>query len=354
MLEHNKVKNYLRSFQKVPFQEYPNAVNQESFVSVCVQTYQHVNFIRQCLDGILMQITDFPFEILLGDDESNDGTREVCIEYAQKYPEKIRLFLHKRENNVKVDGKSTGRFNFFNNVLNAKGKYLAICEGDDYWTSSDKLQKQVEFLENNLNYSLCCHDYKIFNMTDGSLIDNKEAKILEIISEENCEIDLNNWTEPYLLKTCAIVFRKDMLDYSIFVKSKRFSDIYLFTSLLDKGPGKFLNETMGVYRISNIGIWSLQSESNKIIRIARSGYELNNLFKRKNIHIYLFAKNNISKAINFLLTNKGSASIFVIWELILKHFAITCRKKSLLENYNPLKVLSLMKKLFQSIRPNLT
>ena len=73
------------------------AINAVSpIVSVCVSTYQHVDFIRECLDGILMQVTDFPFEIVVGEDESTDGTRDICIDYARRFPDKIRLFLRER------------------------------------------------------------------------------------------------------------------------------------------------------------------------------------------------------------------------------------------------------------------
>ena len=112
-------------YQKVPVEEYPNSVSTKPTVSVCVQTYQHTHFIRDCLEGILMQETDFPFEILLGEDASTDGTREICIEYADKYPDKIRLFLHHRENNISIGGSPTGRFNFmFNCRFNCMFNYM--------------------------------------------------------------------------------------------------------------------------------------------------------------------------------------------------------------------------------------
>ena len=85
------------------------------------------------------------FEILVGEDASSDGTRDVCIAYAKKYPKKIKLFLHSRENNIRVYGKPTAKFNSAYNSYNAKGKYIAICEGDDFWTDPLKLQKQVDF-----------------------------------------------------------------------------------------------------------------------------------------------------------------------------------------------------------------
>ena len=104
--------------------------------------------LRDCLDGILMQKTDFPYEIIIGEDGSTDGTREICIEYANKYPNLIRLFL--RDRNVSHLTNKDGNDIMLNGKfqkLHARGKYYAPCEGDDYWTDPYKLQKQVDFLE---------------------------------------------------------------------------------------------------------------------------------------------------------------------------------------------------------------
>ena len=117
-------------------------------VSICVQTYQHAPYIAECLEGLLKQKTTFPYEIILGEDESNDGTRDICKAYAKKYPEIIRLFLRRREDVIYINGNATGRYNFIQNLRTARGKYIALCEGDDYWTDPLKLQKQVIFLEN--------------------------------------------------------------------------------------------------------------------------------------------------------------------------------------------------------------
>ena len=91
--------------------EYTNTVSDLPLVSICVQTYNHEKFIGKCLDSILMQETTFPFEILLGEDESIDSTRKICTEYAVNYPNKIRLFLHSRKNTIYINGGATGRFN---------------------------------------------------------------------------------------------------------------------------------------------------------------------------------------------------------------------------------------------------
>ena len=105
--------SFCRKYQKALVEKYPNRVLEavpEPVVAVQVSTYQHADFIRDCLEGILMQETDFPVEILIGEDESSDGTREICKEYADRHPDTIRLFLHRREDSVKIHGRPTGKF----------------------------------------------------------------------------------------------------------------------------------------------------------------------------------------------------------------------------------------------------
>ncbi|MGI9527182.1 MAG: glycosyltransferase family 2 protein, partial [Weeksellaceae bacterium] len=154
-------------YEKVPVDEFPNEVPDDVKVSVCVQTYQHAPYIEECLNSILAQETDFNYEILLGEDASTDGTRDICIRYAKEHPTKIRLFLHHRENNILINGNPSGRFNLLYNFNSAKGKYIAICEGDDYWTDSLKLQKQVDFLEKNPSCKLSITNSKYFYQEQG-------------------------------------------------------------------------------------------------------------------------------------------------------------------------------------------
>jgi len=163
-----KFEEFKQQYEKVPVEHYPHNVIDTPLVSVCVITFQHKNYIKECLDGILMQKTNFPFEILLGEDASTDGTREICMEYAKKYSDKIRLFLHKRENNIKYYGNFSGKFNILYNYLISKSKYIAICEGDDYWTDPYKLQKQVDLLESNNDFAMCTHETHHLNYPIGS------------------------------------------------------------------------------------------------------------------------------------------------------------------------------------------
>ena len=125
-------------------------------VSVCIITYNHEKYIRECLDGVLMQKVDFPMEVLIHDDASTDGTVDILQEYHTRHPELIRLIL--QEENQYQKG-----FDFLRACVLplTKGKYIAICEGDDYWTDITKLKRQFDFMELNNSYSLCCHDCEI-------------------------------------------------------------------------------------------------------------------------------------------------------------------------------------------------
>ena len=142
-------------------------------VSVCVQTYNHAPYIAQALDSVLMQETDFDFEIIVGEDESNDGTREICIEYAEQYPDRIRLFLRSREDVIYINGRATGRYNFVENFRAARGDYIALLDGDDYWTDPRKLQKQADLLDAHPEYALCFHAVALVDEVSG-----KEKKVL--------------------------------------------------------------------------------------------------------------------------------------------------------------------------------
>ena len=117
----------------------------EPYLSVVFITYNHERYIRQALDSVLMQKTDFPFEIVVGEDCSTDHTRDILNEYKEKYPDQIRLLY--REKNL---GRPT--LNVYQTAMECKGKYMAFLEGDDFWTDPEKLQKQVRFLEEHDEY----------------------------------------------------------------------------------------------------------------------------------------------------------------------------------------------------------
>lgn len=239
-------------YQKLSVKESENIVSHNPLVSVCVATYQHSNYIRKCLDSILMQKTDFIFEILLGEDASTDGTRDICIEYAEKNINKIRLFLHHRENNISIEGCPTGRFNFIYNLYNTKGKYIAICEGDDYWTDPLKLQKQVDFLEDHPDYSVCFHPVKILR---------REKLINDIITRQVKETtNIYDLAKGNYLHTVSVIFRKKSEELPKWLLVCPIGDYPLHMINAENGKIKKLKDTMAVYRIHDSNMWANQKE----------------------------------------------------------------------------------------------
>ncbi|MCB9197893.1 MAG: glycosyltransferase [Flavobacteriales bacterium] len=224
------------------------AKEKEIMVSVCIQTYQHGLFIKDCLEGILNQETDFPFEIIIGEDESNDGTREICLTYADKYPEQIRLFLRTRESVIYINGRPTGRFNFTENLRAAKGKYIAICEGDDVWTDPLKLKKQVDFLEKHSSYNVCYH-----NILTGSVITDASERY----KKDFGTVTKHDAFKGAIMPTCSMLFRnyKEILDFPLLWKYG-FADWTIQLFLLSKGSGYYINEVMAFYRVSASSVYS--------------------------------------------------------------------------------------------------
>jgi glycosyltransferase involved in cell wall biosynthesis len=250
---------FLKNFQIKPVIIHQDIPDQKPLASICILTYQHVNYIKQCLDGILMQQTTFPIEILLGEDASSDGTREICLEYAANHPDKIRLFLHHRENNIAINGNPTGRFNFLYNLYNARGNYIALCEGDDYWTDPLKLQKQVDFLEGNPDYKICFHNVKIYNHEKGSF---EKDTITRVVPETTT---LKELAKGNFIHTPSVVIRND------FRIPKWFNKVILgdwsLYMLAIKGKKLFkFGDEMAVYRMHDQSIWSKldQEKRNKL------------------------------------------------------------------------------------------
>lgn len=235
------LEEYINRQMKVPVHEFENSMPPPPLVSICVITYNHKDYIKDCLNGILMQQCNFDYEILLGDDDSNDGTREICIEYAKKFPEKFRLFLHHRENNIKINGKPTGRFNIMYNFYKARGKYIALCEGDDYWTDPLKLQKQVDFLEANDDYVLTTHWNRVVYESEKGPLKRVRAH------------------------TASLVFRSSPIPS--FIKDSIANgfggDIFFLTYMAQFGKFRLLEFEGAVYRWTGKGAWSKQEGSEK-------------------------------------------------------------------------------------------
>ena len=227
-------------------------------VSVCVQTYQHRNFIRQCLDGILAQKTNFDFEICLGEDASTDGTREICIEYADAHPEVIQLVLHDRKNVIYINGRPTGRYNFMHNLERARGKYIALCDGDDVWDDETKLQKQYDFMEANQDYVLCFHRAMLIDENGDSLDPPR------FIPSRLADLSSNDIVANAFIPFSTCLFRNVVLELPESFKRVANPDSFLFSLLGQFGKGGYLADINdSLYRQHGGGIWSSRAANEK-------------------------------------------------------------------------------------------
>lgn len=216
-------------------------------VSICCITYNHGKFIRECLDGFLMQETNFPVEIFIHDDASTDGTTGIIREYEAKYPDIIKP-IYQTENQY-----SKGVRPIADLILpKAEGKYIALCEGDDYWTDPLKLQKQVSFLEANPDFTICFH--KVNVLKDGQLIDD------HITKEPRFETTLLDLVIDNYIHTPSCVYKNRGLDVlgSNFRHSP-IGDYYFHCMNAQYGKIYHIAQIMSVYRVHDQSVWSNKS-----------------------------------------------------------------------------------------------
>lgn len=269
-------------------------------VSIFMMTYNHENFINAALEGVLMQKVNFNYQIVLGEDCSTDKTREIVLRYANQYPGMFKLVLH--EQNVGALA------NQITVLKECTGKYIAMCEGDDYWTDPYKLQKQVDFLEANEDFAICHHNvYILFEQKkklSKKFVPQKEITTLEDLAESN------HISTP----TCMFRNRGYLLPEGY---DSTVGDYLLHMLNARHGKIKYFREKMAVYRITNSGIWTGQSlVSNyknviKALEFICSGdfppsvkYKLKESIKYLHSTIIdLYLKDNDKKKLVFILKN---------------------------------------------------
>lgn len=250
---------FKEKYENIPVDHYPNDVPEYPLVSVCVMTYQHAAFIDECLEGILMQKTNFPFEILLGEDASTDRTREICIEYAERFPKKIKLYLHHRENNIKIGGMPSGRFNLLYNIYSAKGKFITFCEGDDYWIDPHKLQLQYDILNKNSEVNLIFSNCRVKKEghTDDFIPVNK-------ISQGTHELIKIFKLRQWVTHVSTLMARsKDIVDFPKVFCEAYAGDNLILLHYIKEGRIYYLNKATSVYRKNKLSITNKYWKNNK-------------------------------------------------------------------------------------------
>jgi glycosyltransferase involved in cell wall biosynthesis len=217
----------------------------QPLVSVCVVTYNHAPYIEECLDSILNQQTDFPFEIIIGEDNSTDGTREICKRYAENHPDKIRLFLRRPDQKIPVNGKKTFHFNFYEGLKAARGEFIALCDGDDYWLLKDKLTRQVQVLSNDSSLAICISGWN----SEVKSYSTEQKVVVHRVVKKSGEF------EKTLGHTSSILFKKSCFSIKPYLYKMVVGDRHLVNIIMDFGDCAVLKPALSYYRRHDGGIF---------------------------------------------------------------------------------------------------
>jgi glycosyltransferase involved in cell wall biosynthesis len=291
-------------------------------VSVCIITYNHEKYIAQAVESVLMQKTDFDFEIIIGEDDSKDATREIVKKYKEQYPDRIRLFLNDRKNVIYINGRPTGRWNFMNNIRNAGGDYIAVLDGDDYWISPDKLQTQVNFLESHPECAMCFHDVRI--------ILEDESQLVGIATPRGKK---KTYTLKHLLKgnfmhTCSVMFRSRLFnEFPEWFYQVPIADWPLHVLNAQHGDIGYIPGVMGTYRVHSGGVWTSKERIQQL---------------KNTIKIYKFVSVSLHPRYNGL----------VKWRIIVCHLQMMEKKAGLfLKSLGLNGIINLYRRLFYPLCP---
>ena len=226
-------------------------------VTIRCTTYNHEPYIRQCLEGFVMQKTNFRFEAIVHDDASTDGTAAIVREFAEKYPDIIKPIFETENQYSKHDGS-------LRRIMDehTHGKYVALCEGDDYWIDPLKLQKQVDFLEANPGYTMCFHN-AIEHFENE---EKKDCHFSDVKNRDYHDVEIfRQWTIP----TASVMFVRMIYTtalYEAYIDNKKiiFGDLPLFLTCCHYGKIRGNSDVMSVYRRHNGGLTAIKDETQSL------------------------------------------------------------------------------------------
>ncbi len=234
-------------------------------VSICCITYNQEEYIRDALDGFLSQETDFSYEVLIHDDASTDGTADIIREYARQYPEIIKPILQTENQYAKGLTNVSGTYNF----PRAKGRYIAMCEGDDYWTDPHKLQRQTDYMEAHPDCSLVFHSACI--EVQGRALTERRMRPYRRSRQVSPE-EIIDKTSGY--PTASLMFRADMVKIlPDFYVNAPLADIPLQLMAAARGWAYYMDRPMCVYRLGGAFSWTTLMKQGDYERKQRQYYQ---------------------------------------------------------------------------------
>jgi glycosyltransferase involved in cell wall biosynthesis len=230
-------------------------------VSVRLMVYNHESYVKEAIEGILKQKTDFLVEVVIGDDFSTDRSLEIVREYKNSSNIHFKILERRIGDEYWQNRQRLGRLhNFYNTIENCTGKYIALLDGDDYWTDAYKLQKQVDFLEENQDYVMCSHDAKIID-SSGNII--KDSKLPETFKRDATSDELK---KGFWLLTLGMMFRnlECIKNYPKEGYEIVNGDTFFSSFLGQFGKSKYMGDIEPAsYRDHGGGIWSVKTKKNK-------------------------------------------------------------------------------------------
>ena len=220
----------------------------EPVVSICCITYNHEQYISEAINSFLMQETDFPFEVVIGEDCSTDNTRKIVEKYKEMYPNIIKLIVSENNVGMQANGQRT--------MEACIGEYMALCEGDDYWTDKNKLQIQKDFLKSNPEYIICYTDVEAFN---------ENGIIQDYIGGATKDLTADELKKATPINTLTTMYRNIMKDkFSAEFKASKYGDLFIWSILGYYGKGKYLPQIKPArYRVHSGGVHSGTSQIDK-------------------------------------------------------------------------------------------
>jgi glycosyltransferase involved in cell wall biosynthesis len=275
-------------------------------VSICSITYNHGRFIQQAIESWLMQKTNFEIEIIISDDKSKDETVDLITEYASKDP---RIKLIANEKNIGMMP------NFIQALKACTGDYIALCEGDDYWIDENKLQEQVDFLEQHKDYSICFHKAKLV------YDDGVPHFYSDINADTPVTTTLYDLVKGNYIHTPTCVFRKNFSDFPDWFVNVPTGDWALHILNAEYGKIHFIKEEMGAYRIHYGGVLSTKKERGPHdFRMTEMFGYLAGYFKNKqtSIHRWFRELHYHQKAYYFGIENETEMKMVKRMALLLK------------------------------------
>ena len=219
--------------------------NDEIMVCIRCFSYNQERYIGKTLEGIVTQQTNFPFVVVVIDDASTDNNANIIRDYEAKYPDIVKA-VYLTENHYRLNKPKRP----YVQPWEDQAKYVAYCEGDDFWTDTHKLQKQVDFLESHPDYTMVCHNWNVLN-GDRTYPSEVQKKYSQAFTFTFATLP---WV--WITKTLTLMCRRDAIDYDILKQFKLARDVHIVYYALKKGLGYFMPDVMATYRITDGGIWS--------------------------------------------------------------------------------------------------